>query len=135
MSLTVIYNIHVGIIITPPTDVIVFLHASANFTCEVNGGSTGWKVNGISYNNLPTDKRREMNVSQDDTAKGNVLLTLAIPGKGTYNGTIVVCVVGDHSRLTSPEESEGVTMRVQGTAQPPDHPTTLIHTDRHRQKG
>ena len=81
--------------------------------CEVNGGVAGWKVNGTTYNDLPSDIRSNLNASKVAGAGGNVLLTLTIPGKAIYDGTIVACV---HARNYSspPQESRNVTMKVQG---------------------
>ena len=94
-------------IVQPPSDTTVFLGDSAVFECEVDGGISGWRVNGTPFNDLAPELRRNLTIpQQQDTEEGNILIQLIIPAE--YNGTRVRCVIA------GVQESGVVTLHVQG---------------------
>ena len=98
-------------IVQSPNNITVFLNESAKFQCVINGGHTSWRVNGTYYNDLSPELHSDL-YSYQETTSGNELLTLTIPGKFGYNGTIVQCVTGNFEEV--PQESMNATMKVQG---------------------
>ena len=96
-----------------PSDLTVYINQTAKFTCVINGTLSHWywRVNGTSFNRLPSDVRTDMYPTQmtvGDTEEHS----LNIPGKPEYNGTRVQCVAhyegGD-------AESENATLMIQGS--------------------
>ena len=78
------------------------------FECEVNGGLSGWKVNGTLFNNLELELRNDLTIpKQQDTEEDNILIQLIIPGRARYNRTRLQCVIA------GVQESENVTLHVQ----------------------
>ena len=102
MSFTVILN--------PPKSKAVFPNQSANFTCEVSGGHTSWKVNGFFFNYLSSVLLDDIYTSLANTEQGNAVDILTIKTRTKYNGTTIQCVTfGDFA-----DQSENVTLTVQG---------------------
>ena len=102
------------VILQPPNLNTIYLEQTAVFKCEVNGGVADWKVNGHLYNDLIlfSDSYDDLDTDRENTDGGNVLLTLTIPGRAEYNGTSVQCIIFG----SVPDESEIVTMKIQGIA-------------------
>ena len=95
-----------------PGNQTVFLNQSAVFTCETDGGTNGWSVNGIILQELPPAIRMELEIIGANTAEGTRLATLTIPARAEYNGPRVSCFVQNRGSLM---ESANVTLRIQGS--------------------
>ena len=65
------------------------------------------------YISLSVEIRRELTADQETADEGTEILTLTIPGRITYNGTSVQCVMAELGGEAI--ESETVTMKVQGS--------------------
>ena len=99
-------------VLQSPENQIVFLNQSAEFTCETDGGLSGWRINGTVLQELPPEIENDIEVSYSTTAEGSTVENLTIPARAEYNGTNIQCLVlkiGGHSA-----ESENVTLTVQG---------------------
>ncbi|CAI8001366.1 hypothetical protein GBAR_LOCUS3175, partial [Geodia barretti] len=70
-----------------PGNQTVFLNQSAVFTCETDGGSTGWRVNGTFVDELLPAVEMDLEIFGANTAEGTRLENLTIPAKAEYNGT------------------------------------------------
>ena len=99
-------------ILHDPENTTVFLDQSAVFSCEVNGGLSGWRINGTLSEDLSTEIHDDLNFSSTDTAEGNTLLTLTIPARALYNGTRVQCLTARFGGSSA--ESENATLNIQG---------------------
>ena len=102
-------------IITPPRDITVFLNQGpAVFSCEINGGLPGWRVNGTIYDNLSPEIRTDLMTDNNLSDNGYTLLTLAIPAslRAKYNETTVQCVTFNIELEQT--ESEIVSFKIQG---------------------
>ena len=92
-SNTKIINIFLSLdreILQNPDSVTVYLNQSAVFNCETRGGTSSWKVNGISINNLPSGIDDDFTDSLTKTENKSVL-TLTVQAKEQYNETIIQC--------------------------------------------
>ena len=99
-------------ILQSPKDHTVFQEQVAGFTCETDGGLSGWRINGTVLQELPPEIHDDLDVSVSTTAEGSRVEILTIPARAEYNGTKIQCLVlkiGGHSA-----ESENVTLTVQG---------------------
>ncbi|CAI8046218.1 hypothetical protein GBAR_LOCUS25542 [Geodia barretti] len=96
-----------------PGNQTVFPNQSAVFTCETDGGSTGWRVNGTFVDELPPAVEMDLEIFGANTAEGTRLASLTIPAKAEYNGTRVSCFTQRLGGLFM--ESANVTLRIQGT--------------------
>ena len=82
------------------------------FTCETDGGLSGWRINGTLRQDLPPEIRSDVDVSEDTiTANGSTVKTLTIPARAEYNRTEVQCVV---LGFNGSAESENVKLNIQG---------------------
>ena len=99
-------------ILQSPENQTVFLDQSAVFTCETDGGFSGWRINGTLLQTLPPEIERDIKVSVSTTAEGSRVETLTIPARAEFNGTKIQCLVLGFGGFA---ESENVTLRVQGT--------------------
>ena len=99
-------------VVESPSDVTVFLHQTAEFSCKINGGSIYqyWRMNGTAYHLLPSDIRDDLDTDLE-TVGDNEVFILTIPGRAVYNGTRVQCVVGGGG---DERESEIATLNIQG---------------------
>ena len=96
-----------------PGNQTVFLNQSAVFTCETDGGISGWRVNGTFLDDLPPAIEMDLVIIGANTAEGTRLASLTIPARAEYNGTRVSCFV---QRLGgSFMESANVTLKTQGS--------------------
>ena len=82
------------------------------FTCETDGGLSGWRINGTVLQDIPSEIYSDLDVSDSNTAEGSRLEVLTIPARAKYNRTNIQCVVLGFSGSA---ESENVTLTVQGT--------------------
>ena len=82
------------------------------FTCETDGGLSGWRINGTLLQNLPQEIHSDFMVSSIITANGSTVENLTIPARAEYNGTRVQCLVGIFGG--SSDESKSVTLKIQG---------------------
>ena len=83
------------------------------FTCETDGGITGWIVNGTLLEELPPAIEMDLEIIRANTAEGTRLENLTIPARAEYNGTRVSCF---SQRLGgSLTESANVTLKIQGS--------------------
>ena len=98
-------------VLQAPGNQTVFLNQSAVFTCETDGGSTGWSVNGTILDELPPAIEMDLEIIGANTAEGTRLANLTIPARAEYNGTIVSCSVQQRGSF---DESANVTLRIQG---------------------
>ena len=100
-------------VVESPSDVTVFLHQTAEFTCEIHGAFSYqyWRVNGTDYNSLSSEIRDDVVITQATVGDIEAFI-LTIPGRVEYNGTRVQCVVGGGGGET---ESEIATLNIQGT--------------------
>ena len=110
------------VIIETPENQTAFLRQSAVFTCETDGGLSGWRVNETLLQDLPPEIHSDLDVSVSTTAEGSTVETLTIPARSEYNGTRVQCLV---LGFGGSAESESVTLRVQGTVT--EECATFIH--------
>ena len=101
-------------ILQAPENVTVFLGQSAMFTCETEGGFSGWRINRTVLQDLPHELHSDLRVSVTSTAQGTRVVRLTIPARAEYNGTKVQCLVGIFGGGSS--ESENATLKIQGTA-------------------
>ena len=98
-------------IISPPSDITVFLDQEpAVFSCEINGGTPGWRVNRTIYHNLPPEILSELMTDNVVSENGYTLITLTITARAKYNETTVQCV----SYNIELEPTEIVSFKVQG---------------------
>ena len=86
------------------------------FTCETDGGLSGWRINGTVLQNLPQEIHSDFMVSPTITPEGSTVEVLTIPARAEYNGTRVQCLVVIFGG--SSEESENVTLKIQGIKEP-----------------
>ena len=95
-----------------PKDVTVLPHRMAVFTCVISGAPTYmyWRVNGTSFDSLPSDLRDDLDKIQT-TVGNNEQSNLTILGRVEYNNTTVQCVAG-FGRIE--RESENAMLTVQG---------------------
>ena len=89
----------------------MFLDQSAVFTCETDGGVSGWRINGTLLSDVPSKIRSDVMISVTSTPEGNTVETLTIPARAEYNGTEVQCVV---LGFGGSAESKNVTLNIQG---------------------
>ena len=82
------------------------------FTCETDGGFSGWRINGTRLQDLPPEIRNDVMVSVTNTPEGSTVENLTIPARAEYNGTIVQCLVVTVGG--SSDESENATLEIQG---------------------
>ena len=82
------------------------------FTCETDGGFSGWRINGTQLQDLPPEIRNDVVISVTNTAEGSTVENLTIPARAEYNGTRVQCLVGIFGGPS--DESENVTLKIQG---------------------
>ena len=95
----------------PPQDTTVFINMTGMFSCNASGGDfIVWRVNGTSYENLPSDVGSDIDINPEGIVSG--LSTLDITARAVYNGTTIQCVTGDIGG--DPVESEIVTLTIQG---------------------
>ena len=81
---------------THPTDRTVFLDDDAFFFCVTQGSSSShWRLNGIDYNNLPSDVQDDVVTSSASTALSE-FIDLIITARAEYNETRVQCVAGSN---------------------------------------
>ena len=92
----------------------VFLNQSAAFTCETDGGLSGWKINGTLPGDLPPAVGSDLEFSSTNTDEGTTLLKLTIPARAEYNNTRVQCLTGTFDGSSA--ESETAILKVQGIA-------------------
>lgn len=100
------------VILHGPSDVTVYLDQSAEFTCEIAGGLSGWKVNGTKLEDLPPEVEKDMETTDPSTGNGTILSTLTIPARAKYDGTTFQCLSIKYGSSTP---SKTATLRVQGT--------------------
>ena len=81
------------------------------FTCETDGGVSGWRINGTVRQTLPPEIERDIEVSVTTTTEGSTVERLTFPGRAEYNGTKIQCLV---LGFGGSAESENVTLTVQG---------------------
>ena len=81
------------------------------FTCETVGGTLAWIVNGTQREVHPTEKRRDLIVSETIIDGGTTLESLTIPARAEYNGTRVQCAV---LTFGGSDQSENATLMIQG---------------------
>ena len=95
----------------PPQDTTVFLNRTGMFSCETSGGDfIVWRVNGTSYENLPSDVQSDVDINPLGTFSD--FSTLTITARAVYNGTTIQCVTLKSGGI--PVESENVTLTIQG---------------------
>ena len=83
------------------------------FSCDASGGDfIVWRVNGISFSDLPSDLQSDLDINPVGISSG--LSTLRITGRAVYNGTKVQCVTGETGVGGVVVESEIVTLTIQG---------------------
>ena len=99
-------------ILRAPENATVFLDQSAEFTCETDGGLSGWRMNGTLLEDLPPEIHSDLSVSVTNTAEGSRVEVLTIPARAEYNGTRVQCLVLGFGSFV---ESENATLKIQGT--------------------
>ena len=102
-----------AVIVNNPNNKTVFLNQSAVFTCETDGGISGWRVNGTLSGDLPPAVQNILEFSSTNTDEGTTLLKLTIPARAECNNTRVQCVSGTFGG--SSVESETAILKVQGT--------------------
>jgi hypothetical protein len=100
-------------ILRAPNDMTVFLNESAVFTCETDGGLSGWSLNGTILEYLSPEIHRDLKVSKLNTAQGSRVENLTIPARAEYNGTRFQCLVVALSHPTL--HSESALLKIQGT--------------------
>jgi hypothetical protein len=100
-------------IIKAPNDTTVFLKQSAVFTCETDGGLSGWSLNGTILEDLSPEIHGDLKVSRLNTAQGSRVENLTIPARAEYNGTRFQCLVVALSHPTL--HSESALLKIQGT--------------------
>ena len=105
-------NVHLfsSVIHDGPQNITVFQNHPANFTCVVEGGTTGWRLNKTLKNALSSDVRDNIEETVT-TDRGYSVATLTINAIAAYNGTTVQCVTFGPFQ----QQSETVTMTIQGT--------------------
>ena len=113
MFLPLAYTLTLPEVLQHPDNVTVFLNQLAVFTCETDGGISGWRVNGIILQELPPAIRMDLEIIGANTAEGTRLESLIIPARAEYNGTRVLCFVQELGGLFM--ESANVTLRIQGS--------------------
>ena len=101
-------------IINNPEKKTVFRDQSAVFTCETDGGVSGWEINGIVAVNLPPVVLGDLELSTTVTDEGTTLLKLTIPARAEYNNTRVQCIVVKLGDPPVEVESETAILKVQG---------------------
>jgi hypothetical protein len=99
-------------IIKAPNDTTVFLKQSAVFTCETDGGLSGWSLNGTILEDLSPEIHGDLKVSRLNTAQGSRVENLTIPARAEYNGTRFQCLVVALSHPTL--HSESALLKIQG---------------------
>ena len=95
-------------------NVTVFLGQSAVFTCETDGGLSGWRINGSLLHDLPSEILSDLDALVTSTAEGSTVESLTIPARAEYNETRVQCLVVTFGGGYS--ESDNATLKIQGTA-------------------
>ena len=83
------------------------------FTCETDGGLSGWKINGTYLPDLPPEIGNDVIVSVTNTPEGSTVVNLTIPARAEYNGTRVQCLVVTVGGGLA--ESENVKLNIQGS--------------------
>ena len=99
-------------VVNNPDNKTVFLNQPVVFTCETNGGLSGWRINGTLPGNLPPEVHRDLELVSTGTDEGTTLLKLTIPARAEYNNTRVQCLTGTFGG--SSVESETAILKVQG---------------------
>ena len=99
-------------ILRAPNSMTVYSQESAVFTCETDGGLSGWRVNGTLLQNLQPEIHDDLKLSMVNTANGSTVENLTIPAKNIYNGTAVQCLVlaFGHQAI----ESSIASLKIQG---------------------
>ena len=109
-SINVLFN--PSEILRAPNTQTVYSQESAVFTCETDGGLSGWRVNGTLLQNLQPEIHDDLKLSMVNTANGSTVENLTIPAKNIYNGTAVQCLV---LAFGSPSiNSEHAILKIQG---------------------
>ena len=81
------------------------------FSCETSGGNfIVWRVNGTSYENLPSDVQSDVDINPLGTFSD--FSTLTITARAVYNRTTIQCVTLKSGGISV--ESENVTLTIQG---------------------
>jgi hypothetical protein len=102
-------------ILQGPNDTTVFLKQSAVFTCETDGGLSGWSLNGTILEDLSPEIHGDLKVSTLNTAQGSRVENLTIPARAKFNGTRVQCLV---IVFGSPSvDSQSAYLKIQGRLQ------------------
>ena len=83
------------------------------FTCETDGGLSGWRINGTLPQDLPPEIESDVMVSGTNTPESTRVEVLTIPARAEYNGTRVQCLVQKFGGGSA--ESENVTLNIQGS--------------------
>ena len=99
-------------ILHAPESTTVFPNKSAVFTCETNGGTTSWRVNGTQREILLPEIRSDLVVSEITNPEGHSVHTLTIPARAQYNGTkvqVLSLIIGGPL-----VESDNATLTIQG---------------------
>lgn len=99
-----------------PSDVTVFVNSTAKFRCATKRTDYQlWRVNGISFIDLPSSIRDDIGMTQE-TEGANEVYILSISGMLKYDGTLVQCIAGDNEGPQAGEsyETENATLRIQG---------------------
>ena len=99
-------------ILQAPENVTVFLGQSAVFTCQTDGGLSGWRINGTLLEDLPPEIVSDLDISESNTAEGSRVEVLTISARAKYNGTRVQCLV---LGFGGSAESENAILKIQGS--------------------
>ena len=81
------------------------------FTCETDGGVSGWRINGTLLEDLPSEIKSDVEISVSTTAEGTTVESLIVPARAKFSGTKIQCLV---LGFDGSAESENVTLKVQG---------------------
>ena len=100
-------HLHAPVILRAPENLTVFTGESAVFTCETDGGFSGWVINGTSQE----DSAPDITFSETPTNDGTTVTELIVPARAEYNGTRIQCLVVTPSSLL---ESDNATLDIQG---------------------
>ena len=99
-------------ILSDPTDKIVFLDDDAFFSCVTRGSSSShWRLNGTDYNDLSIDVQDDVITSSASTSLAEFIV-LTIKARAEYNETRVQCVA--ESNNGDSVVSDNATLYIQG---------------------
>ena len=102
------------IINNPKSKTVYLLDQSVVFTCETDGGFSGWEINRTVAEDLPPAVGSDLELFSTITKNGTTLLRLTIPARAEYNNTRVQCVVVKLGDPPVEVENEAAILKIQG---------------------